>query len=219
MRYPRRLRPSLIPALCVLAAFGLTASAGAPTAGPKPAPGTRVIIPGRPGEPATVGTSDTVKAPADTAYTAADVWFVRMMIPHHTQALEMAALAPQRARNPQIAAIAERIKAAQVPEILQFRAWLQARGLTERAPDAGDHDHASMPGMQSPEAMRALANARGEQFDRMFVDMMSAHHEGAIAMAELRLRSDGENMVEKMANAVAFEQSVEIGRLREILGS
>jgi uncharacterized protein (DUF305 family) len=83
----------------------------------------------------------------------------------------------------------------------------------------GSHNHTTMPGMQSPEAMRDLANTTGEQFDRMFVTMMSAHHRGAIDMAALRLRSDGDTMVERMADAIAFEQSVEITRLHDIIGA
>ncbi len=216
MRYATRLRLILIPAACVLVAAGVTASAGPHTSAA--APGARVVMPGRPGEPNTIGSSDRVKAPAGNTYTAADVWFVRMMIPHHAQAIEMARLAPTRAHHPQIAAIAGRIEAAQLPEILQLKAWLSARGLGEKAGDGG-HDHATMPGMQSPEAMRALANATGEQFDHMFVRMMSAHHEGAINMADLRLRSDGDSLVERMANEIAFEQSVEISRMRDILGT
>jgi uncharacterized protein (DUF305 family) len=177
-----------------------------------------VIAPGRPGELATIGSSDRIKAPEGDAYTPADVLFVRMMIPHHSQAIEMAALAAQRAHNPQIVAIAGRIRAAQLPEIVQFRAWLKARGLDEIG-NEGSHNHTTMPGMQSPEAMRDLANTTGEQFDRMFVTMMSAHHRGAIDMAALRLRSDGDTMVERMADAIAFEQSVEITRLHDIIGA
>lgn len=196
--------------VCVLLPLNFTVSAQEP--------GARVIIPGRPGEPAVVGDAGKVKPPEGTAhsdaYTAADVWFVRMMIPHHAQALEMGALARGRAGNPQIVAIAERMRAAQAPEILTFRAWLAARRLSEQ--DA-NHDHATMPGMQSPEAIQELAKAGGAEFDRMFVAMMSAHHQGAIDMASVRLRSSGDVMVERMAEAVAFEQAVEIGRMRDIL--
>lgn len=217
MGYRVRLRLSLLLVVCALAAFGVTASAGKPTPTPTTTSAAWVIVPGRPGEPATVGSSDRIRAPAGDAYTAADVWFVRMMIPHHAQAIEMAALAAQRAHNPQVVAIAGRIRAAQFPEILQLRAWLDAHGLDETGND-GTHNHATMPGMQPPEAMRALANAKGEQFDRVFVQMMSAHHQGAIDMAGLRLRSDGDIMVERMADAIAFEQSVEITRMRDIIG-
>jgi uncharacterized protein (DUF305 family) len=207
-------RLSLLLIAGALAFFGIAGSGSAPR--PTAASGPTVIVPGRPGEPAKVQPADQVKAPDSNAYSATDVWFVRMMIPHHTQAIEMASLAAGRASNPQIVAIAERIKAAQGPEILLLRAWLKKHGLGEKAEDAA-HDHTTMPGMQTPEALRALANAKGDQFDRMFVAMMSAHHQGAIDMAGLRLRSGGDIAVERLANAVGFEQEVEITRMHEIL--
>jgi len=208
-------RLSLLLLACALALFGVTAS-GIPTL--TATSGPTVVVPGRPGEPAKIRPADQVEAPDGGAYSAADVWFVRMMIPHHTQAIEMASLAAGRASNPQITAIAERIKAAQLPEIVVLRTWLKKHGLGEGIEDRG-HDHATMPGMQSPEAMRALANAKGDRFDRMFVEMMSAHHQGAIDMAGVRLRSGGDITVERLANGIGFEQEVEIARMREILGS
>ena len=214
MAPPALRRLSLLVLVFALALFGVTASAVTPTL--TAGSGPMVIVPGRPGEPAQLRPADQVKAPDGEAYTTVDVWFVRMMIPHHSQAIEMASLATGRASNPQITGIAERIKAAQLPEILQLKAWLKQHGLGENDTDAG-HNHATMPGMQSPEAMRALANAKGDQFDRMFVTMMSAHHQGAIDMADLRLRANGNLAVERMANAIGFEQEVEINRMREIL--
>jgi uncharacterized protein (DUF305 family) len=212
-------RLSLLVMTCVLTVFGIAASGAvpAPTAtATEKADGPRVIVPGRPGEQAKVVSPDQVKLPDGQAYSATDVWFVRMMIPHHSQAIAMASLAAGRAHNPQIVGIAERIKAAQLPEILQLRAWLQQHKLDEDDKQA-NHDHSSMPGMQSAEAMRGLAEARGEQFDRMFVAMMSAHHQGAIDMAALRLRANGDVMVERMAEAIGYEQGVEIARMRDIL--
>lgn len=197
-----------------LAFLGVTASGSAPA---PIASGPTVIVPGRPGEPAKTLPADKVQVPAGDAYSPIDAWFVRMMIPHHAQAIEMASLAAGRAHHPQIAAIAERIKAVQLPEIIQMRAWLKQHGLSESTDEHG-HNHATMPGMQPPSAMKALADAKGEQFDRMFVEMMSAHHRGAIDMAGVRLRSGGDLMVERLANAIGFEQGVEIDRMRDILG-
>lgn len=217
MAHPTTRRLSLPILVLALAFFGVVASGSAPA---PIAAGPMVIVPGRPGEPAKNLPAAQVKAPDDDSYSAADVWFVRMMIPHHTQAIEMASLAAGRAHNPRIAAIADRIKAAQLPEILQLRAWLKQHGLGESIDDNGQdkgHDHTTMPGMHPPSAMRALADAKGEQFDQMFVAMMSAHHQGAIDMAELRLRSSGDIMVERIANAIGYEQGVEIARMREIL--
>jgi uncharacterized protein (DUF305 family) len=188
-------------------------------AGQSPVP---VIVPGRPGEPATILPPEAAPAPDGSRYNAQDVQFVRMMIPHHTQALEMAALAPSRAGSPQIRAIAERISVAQEAEIEVLRAWLTARGLDE----SGDgHSHSphppdempGMPGMQSPEAIQALASATGDAFDETFVDLMSDHHQGAIDMAVEVLSLGVDERIQDLATAIAAEQSAEIGRLRDAL--
>ncbi|MGC5019111.1 DUF305 domain-containing protein [Micromonospora sp. DT47] len=180
------------------------------------ADGPPVIVPGRPGESAQVRPAQEVRATATPPHNSMDTWFVRMMIPHHAQALEMAVLAPQRAADPRIKALAERIRASQAPEIDYMRSWLQARGLS--ADEAG-HDHGTMRGMQSPEAMRRLADARGAEFDRLFVQLMSDHHAGAVEMATNLLKVGAEPMLLEFANSVAVEQNVEISRMRELLAS
>lgn len=217
-------RRSAVIAAVVVAVAGIAVALGVraagsgddPAAQPSPSPTTSpvpVIVPGRPGESASVIPSDQLPAPDGSLYNQADAFFMRMMIPHHGQALEMAALAPDRAKHPQIRAIASRITAAQKPEIAVFQAWLKQRGLSEN--EAG-HNHAGMKGMQPPEAMRALASLSGDAFDKMFVDMMVAHHEGAIAMARDVLAAGRDQRVEEMATNIAAEQGVEITRLREI---
>jgi uncharacterized protein (DUF305 family) len=177
-----------------------------------------VVVPGRPGDTPSKVSSDDITAPDGSVYNLLDATFMRMMIPHHAQALEMAGLAPGRANHPQILAIAERIKAAQQPEIAMMRSWLRQRGLGENDPIMG-HDHATMAGMQPPEKMRALAAAAGDAFDRMFVEMMSAHHEGAIKMATDVLAVYRNSQVEELATAIATEQGIEIGRLRDALAA
>lgn len=186
------------------------AASASPTPTTSPVP---VIVPGRPGESASVIPSDKIPAPDGSLYNEADAFFMRMMIPHHNQALEMAALAPDRAGHEQIRAVASRIMAAQKPEIAVFQAWLKARSLPE---DQAGHSHAGMKGMQPPEALAALAGLRGDAFDNMFVDMMVAHHEGAVAMATDALRSGRDQEVERLATGIAAEQQAEITRMRQI---
>ncbi|MEH0845342.1 DUF305 domain-containing protein [Micromonospora sp. CPCC 205711] len=181
-----------------------TAAAGDPT----------VIVPGRPGESAVARPAGEVRDAAPPRYNTLDVWFVRMMIPHHQQALEMAALAPDRAGSPRITAVADRIRAAQDPEIGLMRGWLDTRGLPA---EVAGHDHGTMRGMQSPEAVRRLADARGAEFDRLFVSMMTAHHEGAVAMATDLLKVGVDQQLNEFATSVATEQSVEIDRMRALL--
>ncbi len=175
-----------------------------------------VIVPGRPGESAQVRPAEELRATASPAHNSMDAWYVRMMIPHHEQALEMAQLAPDRAADPRVKALADRIRAAQAPEIGVLKAWLQARDLST---DVAGHDHGTMRGMQSPEAMRQLADARGAEFDRLFVRMMTDHHAGAVEMSTNLLKVGVEPMLLEFANSVAVEQNVEINRMREIVGS
>ncbi|MDZ5442959.1 DUF305 domain-containing protein [Micromonospora sp. 4G57] len=184
-------------------------SSASPTADVPP-----VIVPGRPGESAAVRPAQEVRDASPPRYNSLDVWFVRMMIPHHQQALEMAALAESRAADPRVRAVADRIRAAQEPEIGLMRGWLAARGLPAEVPG---HDHGTMRGMQSPEAMRGLAAARGADFDRLFVQMMTAHHQGAVAMATDLLKVGADLTMSEFANSVATEQGVEIDRMHELL--
>ena len=176
------------------------------------------IMPGRPGEPALVVPADRLPPAGDVGYNSLDVWFVQMMIPHHQQALELAALAPSRAVDPRIRAIAERITSAQGPEIAVLRSWLRQRGLTESGGDpSGDHHHAPASGMHPPEAIRALAATSGATFDRLFVDLMSAHHRGAIQMCTRVLTSGADDGIQRLATSIAADQQIEIGRMREIV--
>ncbi len=191
--------------------------AAAPQASPAPGdatPGPSVIVPGRPGEEASVRPAEEIRRPGLPAYNAMDVEYVRMMIPHHTQALRMSALAPERAADAKVRAMAERIHASQAPELGVLRAWLTERGLAEAA---GDHDHGTMPGMQSDTAMQRLADARGAEFDRLFVEMMVEHHEGAIEMSTNLLKVGRDLTMEELATGIAAEQAVEINRLRALL--
>ncbi|GAB3842648.1 DUF305 domain-containing protein [Micromonospora andamanensis] len=194
------------------------AAATAPSTRPAPsgvdASAPPVIVPGRPGEDAVERPADEVRNDSPPRYNSLDTWFVRMMIPHHEQALEMAGLATDRAAEPRVRALAERIRASQGPEIGVLRAWLTARGLSA---GVDGHDHATMRGMQPAEAMRRLAAARGAEFDSLFLRMMTEHHEGAVLMATDVLKVGLDLTVEQFATSVASEQSIEIARMRDLL--
>ncbi|MGW9194356.1 DUF305 domain-containing protein [Micromonospora chersina] len=182
--------------------------------GAPPVDAPPVVVPGRPGEPAATRAAQEVRGAAPPRYNGLDVWYVRMMIPHHQQAVEMAGLAPDRAADPRVRAVADRIRAAQGPEIGVLRGWLGERDLPA---EVAGHDHGTMRGMQSAEAMRQLAAARGAEFDRLFVRMMTAHHEGAVVMSTDLLKVGADQTLQEFANAVASEQSAEIARLRELI--
>jgi uncharacterized protein (DUF305 family) len=172
-----------------------------------------VIVPGRPGEPAATKAAADVRDPSPPPYNSLDVWFVRMMIPHHQQALQMADLAPTRAGDPQLKAVAERIRVAQAPEIDVMRAWLKERNLP---PDVPGHDHGTMRGMQSPEEIQRLTAARGTDFDRLFVQMMTEHHQGAVEMSTNLLKVGIDLRLNELAASIGHEQAVEIDRMREL---
>lgn len=173
-----------------------------------------VLMPGSPGEPAKTAQANEVSPLPRPPHNAADIRFVTMMIPHHEQALVMAKLVADRGENPKLKLIAERILVAQEPELKTMDTWLFDRGLDRNS--GGNHGH-TMRGMQSAEALNALTAARGAAFDKMFVDMMTDHHEGAIEMAEAALGYGSDVIINEMATSVIAEQRVEINRMREVL--
>jgi len=186
------------------------AATPASASAPPPVP---VVIPGRPGESASVTDSDQVRAPDGSTYNSIDATFVQMMIAHHQQAITMADLAPSRAANPQVSALAARVSAAQKPEIAVLRSWLKVRRLPETDPA---HDHATMPGMQTDADLAALTAATGADFDRRFIAMMTAHHRGAQQMAGDVLRGGTDLLLSEMANEMAVEQGSEIRRMEQL---
>jgi uncharacterized protein (DUF305 family) len=149
-----------------------------------------IIQPGAPGElPRELSAEEAVEV-ADTRYTASDAQFMRDMIPHHQQALEMSRLAPDRTNSPELLEIAGKIEAAQGDEIAFMEEWLSSRGESVDQNDARG-DHHTMKGMATEAQIDALASASGVAFDRQFLSLMIAHHEGAIDMVEALIEQPG----------------------------
>lgn len=207
---------SLVTAsLTALAVLGLGACDSGPDTGSAAAAGPSVIAPGKPGEGnRTLSAEDAEKQRADDSPNSADVSYARMMIQHHAQALEMTELVPKQAESGQVKKLAERISAAQGPEIKAMEGWLETHG--EKV--AGDgHDHSAMPGMATEAQLKELRGARGKAFDQLFLTLMITHHEGAISMAT-DVKSEGNNvLVEEMADDVVAQQTSEITRMRAML--
>ncbi|MEU4789358.1 DUF305 domain-containing protein [Micromonospora tulbaghiae] len=156
---------------------------------------------------------------AGATFNDADVMFAQMMIPHHQQAVTMADLAPTRASDTELKDLAARIKAAQDPEITTMKGWLTAWGKPMDLPS--DHSMpgmtSGMPGMMSEQQMKNLAAANGAAFDKMFAELMIAHHNGAIDMAKAE-QADGSNPEAKaLAARIASDQATEVQTLRKIL--
>lgn len=192
--------------------LALTGCQGGGTNGAKDG-GAAVIAPGKPGEKArTISPEQAAKERPDDSPNAADHTYVQRMIEHHRQALAMSALAPTRASAAGVKGLAERITAAQQPEIGAMEKWLSRYP----APGGGPvgHDHSAMPGMATEQQLKELADARGTDFDRLFLKLMTAHHEGALKMAGEALAGGNNVAVEEMATEVVATQTAEIHRMR-----
>ena len=180
--------------------------------------------------------SDTGSSAAPSAHNDADVSFVLMMIEHHRGAVAMAQLAPDRADDPQVVELAAAIEAAQAPEIEQMTGLLQAwnaammpGGNPSHGMDMGDDSGMdmgtdgtatsgpAMPGMMSADQMAELSAASGVAFDRMFLEMMIAHHQGAVEMSATEI-AEGQNAdAVALARSITESQTAEIARMQELL--
>src|SRR5215470_12211169 len=163
-------------------------------------------------------------------YSDADVDFMSGMIPHHAQAVIMAGWAPSHGAREDVAILCERIVVGQRDEIATMQTWLRDRGL--EVPDATSTRHKMkmggmthemlMPGMLSDEEMAALDKSRGPEFDRLFLEGMIRHHQGAIDMVDVLFKAYGaaqDETVYKFASDVYADQSIEIDKMHEMLGS
>lgn len=168
----------------------------------------------------TTTAAETSEIPSDAAFNQADVDFAQGMIPHHAQAIEMADMAIAQAESAEVIDLAERIRAAQDPEIEQLTAWLEDWG--QDVPDremSMDHDMGdmSMGGMMTQDQMDEMAAASGAEFDRMFLEMMIVHHEGAVSMAEDEVANGKYEQAIAMAQSIIDGQSAEIDEMDQLL--
>jgi uncharacterized protein (DUF305 family) len=149
------------------------------------------------------------------------------MIGHHSQALLMAGWAPTHGAGSSVRTLAERIINGQQDEIVTMQRWLGDR--RKPVPEygrmggsgTGHHQHASMPGMLTPDQLRQLDQARGSEFDRLFLTFMIQHHKGAVSMVEKLFATPGaarDETVFKFANDVSVDQRTEVARMQRMLG-
>ena len=184
---------------------------------------------------------------AKMVFSEADVKFMTGMIGHHAQALIMSRLAPENEASSQVQVLCSRIINAQQDEINTMQNWLRERG--QPVPEihidglnlmihmsggegegmmnhGGGHDHSMMPGMLTQEQLVELSEAKGVEFDKLFLKYMIQHHTGAITMVKELISTDGAMMGDamfKIANEINVDQITEIERmklmLRQIEGS
>jgi len=159
-------------------------------------------------------------APPASKHTEADVRFMQGMIGHHQQAIEMVALLRTRTTRDDMKLMALRIEVSQNDEIAMMRRWLRERGAAEPDEHAmHGHDATLMPGMLTPAQMTQLTEAKGNEFDRLFLEFMIQHHEGALVMVKGLMASPGaaqESSVFQFASDVESDQSAEINRMRSM---
>ncbi|WP_030736703.1 DUF305 domain-containing protein [Streptomyces griseus] len=199
----------------VLALGGCDGGGGDGTSDAARDTGPGVVAPGRPGEPArTLSAEEAAREAGGDTANSADFRYARMMIQHHAQALVMTGLVPDRASADAVKRLAERISAGQKPEIGAMEGWLKKNDGDQREQH---HDHGGMPGMATEAQLKKLRAAEGEAFDRLFLELMITHHQGAITMATEALTEGNDVFVEEMASDVVAQQTVEIDRMRGLL--
>ena len=205
---------------CLYVAPGCATSSvpAAEPATPDAAP-ARIVQPGAPGEDARVYRPEELAAIEGVSYTEADVAFLHGMIPHHAQALEMTALVNARTTNPALRQMALRMEISQRDEIALMESWLRDHGEPTRMPmQGGMMPH--MPGMLTADQMQSLRAASGSDFDRLFLELMIQHHEGAIYMVDRLFATPGagqESTIFKFASEVDADQTMEIERMQFVL--
>ena len=185
-----------------------------------------IVQPGAPGEVGRTLTPIEAVAITDTSYSHDDVSFMQGMIPHHEQALVMAELVSERTNQAELGQIAGRIKASQKDEIEFMQSWLADRDEPVSNNDMSmrhsHSDHANrsiMKGMATPEQMAELAAANATAFDRLFLQLMIAHHEGAVEMVENLLDQPGsayDPVLFEFVGDVKNDQRVEIERMHAL---
>jgi uncharacterized protein (DUF305 family) len=148
---------------------------------------------------------------ASGSYTDDELMFAQMMIPHHSQAVTMSELALANSTNPEILSLATAIRDAQAPEIKQMQDWL------DQSDYSGTHaGHMDMGGMLTDEEIAELSSAKGETFDRLFLEGMIAHHERAIDMISM-IKNSTNSEVKKLYADILTSQSTEIETMKALL--
>ena len=183
-----------------------------------------LVQPGAPGHPTRILPASTrAKLPPRSPK---DVEFMQGMITHHAQAVEMTELIEPRTANKDLRLVGARISKSQLDEMAFMKRWLEARGEPVSPAMPSEHGHASgghklMPGMLTAEQMDALTKAKGAEFDRLFLEGMIQHHNGALIMVEELFSTAGSGQDAELFNFatdVDNDQRAEIRTMQTLLG-
>ena len=178
-----------------------------------------IIQPGAPGENSKVLDPSIASNIARASYVDADVNFLKGMVIHHQQALFMSRLAKKRTNNKTIIDLANRIDVSQEDEINFMESWLKSR---EEIMPKMPHDHSAnmeMAGMATPLQLKSLENSESTDFDRLFLQLMIAHHDGALEMVEELKKYPGsanDPLLSEFVSDLVNDQGVEIERMNTI---
>jgi uncharacterized protein (DUF305 family) len=218
-------------ALAGLAACGTTAAGSSTSSGPVTPSATSSVS-------ATGVMSSAAGMPMPAApagpHNQADITFAEQMTVHHQGAIAMADLAPTRASTAQVKTLAAQIKAAQAPEIKQMAGWLAAwapstdmNGMPQKttASDgamggmgtASSGAPAAMPGMMTDAQMGELTAASGASFDKLFLQMMIVHHQGALTMAQTEAAQGSSPEALALAKSITTSQTAQISQMKALL--
>ncbi len=200
--------------IAILAAFMPLGTAVSQTQPPPPPP---IVQPGPPGDAGRRISAEEASNLAGIQYSEADVRFMQGMISHHAQALEMTALLGSRTEREVMRELAQRIELSQRDEIRMMQEWLRARGQQVTALDA-HHAHGAQltAGMLTADQMTLLGQARGLEFDRLFLELMIQHHRGALTMVEELLAQPGaaqDSQLFTFTSDITSDQTMEIDRM------
>ncbi|KQZ89388.1 hypothetical protein ASD62_08805 [Phycicoccus sp. Root563] len=225
------LRRARTPGIRVVAGLSVGLALLVSGCSPDPAPPTTtatsptapVLQPGSPGEPNASLTGSAALPTTRGEPLEADVRFMQDMIVHHAQAIVMVSLVRDRLADMQVKSLAARIADEQRPEIDAMAKWLEDRDQTvppqAANPEAGaaSSHHRGMPGMATPAQLAQLADASGPEADTLWLRLMTAHHEGALAMVVQQHRDGTDDVVTQLGDEIHVTQSVQIGYMREML--
>ncbi|GAB55737.1 hypothetical protein GPUN_1620 [Glaciecola punicea ACAM 611] len=178
-----------------------------------------IVQPGAPGQASQTLSPQQAIDIANVSFTRNDVMFMQNMIPHHSQAVEMAVLVEDRTNNEAIIDIAGRIRKSQADEIAFMSQWLEAREQKVHIDHSMHMDH-SMMGMATAAQIQSLSAAKGSEFDRIFLSLMIPHHEGAVRMVDDLLAQSGsayDPVLYDFVNDIVSDQNAEITRMDGLL--
>jgi uncharacterized protein (DUF305 family) len=205
---------TVVVLLIAVAAAASCRSTGAGT-------GPAIVQPGAPGQSSRVVEPAQATDLSKVGFTPADVKFMQGMIAHHAQAVEMTGLLATRTSSEDMKKLAMRIEVSQTDEIKMMQHWLQSRGQEVPGPHA-HHTGMLMPGMLTPEEMNRLAETKGPEFDRLFLEGMIKHHGGALTMVSELFATPGagqDSEIFAFASDVEADQRMEIERMGAMLAT